>query len=329
MASDLPWRVGIIGLGRAVSGVAQGSEQLIWTHASAIAAHPMLKLAVCLDPDDRVAEAFSRTWDAPAARNWNELIAQRLDCLLIAAPTDVHERYLVAALATQIPVVVCEKPLTTDRKSACGLVDAYRAAKRRLHVYYPRRSISEVNILRERILKQEFGPLRSFSAYYGNGLRNIGCHVIELILRLFGPIKQVEARAFETENVSKRDPSPGLWLRLESGVEGVMQAYHYSDYAMLELDMLFQDARVRLSDLGFALEFWRSVPSARYSGFRELALERVEYTDYGNAAHRFWGAVRDSAMPMVDDWELDILDVVEAGLESLRSGRPVDVGTRD
>jgi predicted dehydrogenase len=329
MTPDVPWRVGIIGLGRAVSGANQSGEQAIWTHPAAIAAHPMLEIAGCLDPDARVAEAFSLTWATPAARDWNELIAQRLDCLLIAAPTDVHERYLADALTAQIPVIVCEKPLTADRKSAGELIAAYRAAQRRLHVYYPRRSISELNTLRQRILKKEFGPLRSFSAYYGNGLRNIGCHVIELILRLFGPVKQVEARAFDADHVSNRDPSPSLWLRLESGVEGIMQAYQYSDYAMLELDMLFQDARVRLSDLGFRLEFWCAGSSGRYLGFRELALERVGHTDYGDATRRFWDTVRDSAMPIIDDWELDILDVVEAGLKSLQSGRAVDVGSGD
>ena len=326
--SNTRWRVGIVGLGRAVNAPGHSDGKAVLRHPAAVAGHPSLELVAAFDPDEQASRDFSRHWGAAAARTWHELVDHRLDCLLIAAPTAVHAQYLADAIATDIPVIVCEKPLTDDPSTARHVIAAYKKAQRTLHVFYPRRWISELEAVRLRMANGELGPLRGFTAYYGGGLRNIGCHVIELVLRLLGPIERAQARS--SGYGAHDDPAPHLWLRLDSGVEGVMYAYQYSDYAMLEFDMLFQDGRIRLADLGFRLEHWHVVASSRYAGYRELALDRVENTDYGEAVRRFWMYVRDRGLaPTVDDWELAIMDVVHAGLQSLQSGRSVDVRSGD
>jgi predicted dehydrogenase len=330
--SDGRWRVGIVGLGRAVNAAKASDQQKIWSHPGAIIDHAKLELVACFDPDERASNAFKKIWSAAVARDWQELIDHRLDCLLIAAPTIVHAQYLDDALTAQIPVVVCEKPLTDDLETARRVMASYRAERRRLHVYYPRRWISALEILRVRIAEGGLGQLRGFSAYYGNGLRNIGCHLIEMILRLLGPVAQVEARSSGHGDDAGADPTPHLWLRLKSGIEGFVYAYEYADYAMIELDLLFEKGRVRLSELGFRLEHWHVMPSNRYAGFRELALERVDDTDYAEAARRFWRYIREAderGISLVDDWEIRILEVVHAGLESLRLGGAVDVRSGD
>ena len=326
MTGDAAWRVGIVGLGRAVTGIAGSAERKIWSHPAAIVDHSGLDLVAVFDPDEAVARAFCQAWGCVAVPDWLGLAAQSLDCLLIAAPTPRHAAYLRDAHEAGIPVVVCEKPLCDDRDAAHATIRAYREAGSGLHVYYPRRWISQLDALRRAIAEGEFGGLRSFSAYYGNGLRNIGCHAIELILRLLGPVARVRAHP-PAHDGDPSDPTPDLRLGLAGGGDGILQAYRYGDYALFELDMLFEKGRARVSDLGFRLETWRAAPSARYPGFRELAPAPAETTDYGEAARRFWRYVRsESGRTTVDDWELNILDVVEAGLESLRVGREIDVG---
>jgi predicted dehydrogenase len=305
---------------------------VIWTHPAAIVDHPLLTLVAGFDPHQPTCKSFGQAWGAAAARDWQDLVGYELDCLLIAAPTATHAQYLEASLVAQIPIVVCEKPLTGNLNSTRRLVASFQAAQRQLRIYYPRRWISDLEELRLRIVAGEFGALRTFSAYYGNGLRNVGCHLIELILRLLGTIERVAARSSSFGDYANDDPTPHLWLQLGNGVDGLMQAYEYSDYAMVELDMLFEQSRIRLTDLGFRLECWKSAPSLRYTGYRELTLERSDHTDYGEAARRFWRYVRDQndpKAPMVDDWELAIAAVVEAGIESLSSGKEVNVSASD
>lgn len=326
MAGDL--RVAILGCGLAAG---LGNDETVWSHPRAIAELAGLRLALAFDPDAARLAAFCAQWGCVAAESPESLLGQGPDILLICAPTSLHEHYLSAALAAGITTVVCEKPLVGDADTARRLVKAYGAAGHSLYVYYPRRWIGAVRELAAEIAAGSWGQPLGFHGWYGKGVLTIGCHSIDLIRMLLGPAVRVMALDRPVGGTAPGELTPDIRLGLASGVSGLLQSYDYSRYALTDLDLLFEEGRVRLTDLGFRIQRWRRVPSPHFAGFFELASEGPAETDYARAALGLWRRVRDShgGAPVVDDGDCLSLGVIDAVARSLQTGREENVHSGD
>ncbi len=151
-------RVGLVGAGK------MGADHARRIHERVSNA----ELVAIGDPDlDRASRAASgiegcRTHGDPA-----EVISSSdVDAVVLATPGATHEPLLLAAIERGIPVL-CEKPLTPDSKSALRVVEAERAAGRRLvQVGFMRRFDPEYRELKRLLDAGDFGrPLLMHCAH--------------------------------------------------------------------------------------------------------------------------------------------------------------------
>jgi len=181
-------RIGLVGAGR------MGS-----VHLRALQRAQGVELAGVAEP----VEAIRRRLAADGIRahaGIEQLIeAQRLDGVLIAAPSDQHAELVGRFTAARVPVL-CEKPLGVRVADTVAAADAARSAGVLLQVGYWRRFVPELRALRDRIAAGELGtvyqvacmqwdhepPTAEFRAHSGGIAVDMAVHELDQVRWLVG-----------------------------------------------------------------------------------------------------------------------------------------------
>ena len=184
-------------------------------HAPLIAATPGLQLAAVVTRDpERGARARQRypgvsVLASPTAV-WRA--ADDVDLVVVATPNDTHTTFAEAALEAGLAVVV-DKPLATTAADAARLIAAAAAAGRPLTVFQNRRWDSDFLALRKLIATGALGDVWRFESRFerwrpapkpgwresgdpasgGGLLLDLGSHLVDQALTLFGPVTRVYA----------------------------------------------------------------------------------------------------------------------------------------
>ncbi|MFZ1994378.1 MAG: Gfo/Idh/MocA family oxidoreductase [Solirubrobacteraceae bacterium] len=141
----------------------------------------------------------------------DELLAHELDGIVIATPSALHAEQAIAALRQGF-AVFCQKPLARDADEARRVVDAARAADRRLGIDLSYRWLTATRSARAAIVAGELGEVFAVDLTFHNAygpdkpwfwdrrlagggcLIDLGTHLVDLALWLTGG-RTVEVRA--------------------------------------------------------------------------------------------------------------------------------------
>src|SRR5262245_32546892 len=166
--------------------------------------------AVARAQADKAADFAARHGASRSYADWRELVRDPgLDAVYVATPVRLHAEQAVAA-AESGKHVLCEKPMALDPESCERMIAAARAHGVRLGVAYYRHHYPLVRRLRALLdtgelgdpvlaLVQAFEPfdpgpghprewLLRRSESGGGPMADFGCHRVEVLLDLFGPL---------------------------------------------------------------------------------------------------------------------------------------------
>ncbi|WP_405013180.1 Gfo/Idh/MocA family oxidoreductase [Kitasatospora sp. NBC_01539] len=225
-----PFRVGLIGYGLAGSAF----------HAPLIAATPGLRLAavVTANPDrrDRLRRAHP---DAQPVDTPEQLLARgdELDLVVVASPNRTHVPIAGAAVAAGIPVVV-DKPLAGTAAEAAALCDLAEQAGVMLSVFQNRRWDGDFLTARRLLEQGVLGRVHRFESRFerfrpkpkpgwreladpaevGGTLYDLGSHLVDQAITLFGPVESVYAEIETLRDGAVVDDDAFVALTHASGV---------------------------------------------------------------------------------------------------------------
>ncbi len=216
MTPDNPARTA--GSDRKLRFALAGCGRIAANHFDALARHAERAewVAVCDVQPDALAKACARTGAAGFA-SLPELLAQApalgLDCLVLATPSGLHSRQVIAAAQAGVHVIT-EKPMATRWADGLAMVQACDAAGVRLFVVKQNRLNSTLQLLRQAIALGRFGRLFMVTvnvfwtrpqSYYdsaawrgtwefdGGAFMNQASHYVDLLDWLIGPVESVMA----------------------------------------------------------------------------------------------------------------------------------------
>lgn len=223
-------RVGLIGYGLAGSIF----------HAPLIAATPGMRLAMIVTSNPERVEAARAAHPAAtivdsAERLWER--ADALDLVVVASPNRTHVPLARAALAAGLPVVV-DKPLAATAEEGRALVDEARRLGLMLTVFQNRRWDGDFLTVRRLIAEGALGEVRRFESRFerwrprpktgwreqgdpaeaGGTLYDLGSHLIDQALVLFGPVTHVYAEVDRRRPGVQVDDDAFVALTHASGV---------------------------------------------------------------------------------------------------------------
>jgi predicted dehydrogenase len=228
-------RWGIVGCG-AVTEVKSGPALQRVAHSSLV--------AVMRRDGDKARDYAQRHgvshWYDDAA----QLIADPLvNAVYVATPPSTHKAYALMAIAAGKPVYV-EKPMAMDAAECQAIIDAGRAADVPVFVAYYRRALPRFRRVRELLESGAIGALRSVHvslhqplhprytdpagthwhvqpAISGGGLfMDLGCHTLNLLDWLFGPIVTSKGLATNQLGAYAAEDSVAMSYAFVSGLVG-------------------------------------------------------------------------------------------------------------
>jgi len=165
-----------------------------------------------------------------------------VSAVYIATPPGSHLQYALMACAYQKPVYV-EKPMARNHAECMRMLEAFQSAKLPLFVAYYRRALPRFLKVRELIAKRVLGRITGVSyrfsgAYHrdpagtplpwrlrpeesgGGLLLDVGCHTLDLLDWLLGPLEHVSGTAVNVASPHDVEDNVALQFRTASGALG-------------------------------------------------------------------------------------------------------------
>ncbi|WP_330349526.1 Gfo/Idh/MocA family protein [Streptomyces sp. NBC_00582] len=227
---ETPVRVGLIGYGLAGSVF----------HAPLIAATEGLTLdTVVTSNPERQDQARAAFPDVRLAATAEDLLARadELDLVVVASPNRTHVPLATAALKAGLPVVV-DKPVAGSAAEARELAALADERGLLLSVFQNRRWDNDFLTLRALLAEGELGDVRRFESRFerwrpqpkggwresgdpaeiGGLLYDLGSHVVDQALALFGPAARVYAEADVRRPGAETDDDTFIALTHTGGV---------------------------------------------------------------------------------------------------------------
>jgi predicted dehydrogenase len=343
-------RVGVIGCGRIAQEV----------HLPVLAGLSDVQVVALADPDPTCSEAVRRY--APLAKTYRgglELLEHRgLDCVVIAAPTQLHAPLAANAMRRGLHVYL-EKPIGTTLEEGAMLLEAWEQRRPvgmvgfnyRFHPVYQsaRQLLNQGAVGKPLAVSSVFvsssavqGQWRASRSCGGGVLLDLASHHVDITHFLFGdPVADVRAQTYSGHS---EEATATLQMRLESGLligssfsYGTVDDDRYEIYGergLLRIDrhlsvrcqlIPIANQRARLRQMASALNFlWR--PSFTLERRRAPGHE----PSYAKAMQAFVDAVRAKrpVQPSLADG-YRALAVIAAAEDSVRTGSATRVFTSE
>lgn len=331
-------------------------------HAPLVAATPGLRLAAVVTSDPERAQRAQSSYPGvsifdSAERLWER--ADALDLVVVASPNSTHVPLALAALRAGLPLVV-DKPLAPTAAEGRALVEEARRRGLLLTVFHNRRWDGDFLTVRRLLGEGALGRVLRFESRFerwrpepkpgwrqsgesgeaGGLLYDLGSHLIDQSLLLFGPARRVYAelgRPYAGVNADNDTfvalthacgVRSHLWMSSAAAQKGPRFRVLGSAaaYAKHGLDVQ-EDALGRGERPGGP--GWGEEPERVWGLFGaddELRPVRTEAGSYQSFYRGVVAAIRGGAPPPVDPAEaVAVLEVIEAAGRSHASGQTVSL----
>jgi predicted dehydrogenase len=219
-----------------------------------------------------LAASFAKNFGAKRwYSDWRGLLSDdEIDAVYIATPVHLHAAQAIAA-AEAGKHVLCEKPMAMNPEECDRMIDAARSQGVKLGVAYYRRFYPVVERIKEIIKAGEIGvpALAQMEAFEwfnpaagdprswllqkelsgGGPMFDFGCHRIEVLLNIFGPISEVKALIANTVFDREVEDTASASFRFAGGACAVLSVSHAAAEAKDTLKIFGSQGSIRVSIL--------------------------------------------------------------------------------
>lgn len=271
------YSVAIIGAGNIAAGFDSFSTNKILTHAHAVSVSEVFGLKGFYDLDKKKAEYAAKKWGTRAYDALEELVVDA-DVCVCCVPDRYHSSVIEELIKYNPRIIITEKPLASTLEEAIKIQE-YCSTSCPIAVNYSRRYISDFQRLKQEI--GEYDRLIKGVGYYGKGTFHNGSHLVDLLQFFFGKVDYVKKTGIAIHDL-ENDPTCDAvlgWNNKNIYILGVDSRA----ITVFEIDLLFENARIRILDGGQRIEKYIRNESEDYEGYYVYNLSDVTKVDYSQA----------------------------------------------
>ncbi len=328
-----PFKTALVGFGKIAQGYARDpvmAKLMQYTsHAQVLRDHPAFDFCAVVDSAlPALKQAQSDYPEIAIASSCAELTnGDDIQVLVLATPPD--NRLCDIKVFNNLQAVIVEKPLGIDLKSSQEFLSYCQERNIRVQVNLLRRADSLTSELAAGTLTRHIGKLQSGFGLYGNGIKNNGVHMVDLVRLLLGPIERVIALpglAF-TEGPITADINLPFALTLVTGQSIFFSPVKFSAFRENGLQLIGDSGKLDYLHGGLSIYTTPLGPNRMVSGEMELVYDKPESiaSTLGQAFYRMYDNLADNlhnGTPLCSSAQSALAStaIVEAILRSRDSG---------
>ena len=308
MQTDKPLRALIVGAGKIAAGYdAPGSKEIL-THAHGFQSVTGFTLTGFVDRDLAQAEQAAAKWGGKAYADIRAAFADGpIDVVSVATPDATHAAVL-KELATFSPrLIFCEKPLALNWMDAQAIQELYRQLPTEIQVNYLRRFVPEFRAVKQAIDAGSYGRFLTGSGFYVKGFLHNGSHMVDLLQYWLGGATDIQeltdrdnaedvfAKEFGMLNLAESvvDEEKSVLLAFADGGLFTIQSLVGNPYWIFEMDLLFEQKRLRILDSGLAIQEYTLGENPVFPGTPEMQPQPIGTTGLDRAMQFAMENIRD------------------------------------
>jgi predicted dehydrogenase len=182
----------------------------------------------------------------------NEIDYSKYEIVSLTTPTDTHFNYLKTILQNNVPLVICEKPISLSKIELYELEELKKKSKSKIIVNYSRRFNTFYEELKDYFEEnQAILKIKHINIRYCRGFLNNCSHALDLINFLFSIDMTLENfKIIEKEyDTFQKDPTISAVYN-EKDFSINIKGFTNLSYFIFEIDFFFTDMKIKIKNLG-------------------------------------------------------------------------------
>lgn len=301
MQTHRPLRALVIGAGKIAAGYDEPDAKEILTHAHGFQSVPGFALIGFVDRDLAQAEQAAAKWGGKAYADIRTAFADGpVDVVSVATPDETHAAVLKELAAFSPRLIFCEKPLALSWTDAQVIEDLYRVLPTAIQVNYLRRFVPEFRAVKQAIAAGSYGRFLTGSGFYVKGFLHNGSHMVDLLQYWLGEATDIQELAGgksdaiqNAEEIFVADTEKTALLTFVDGGLFTIQSLAGNPYWIFELDLLFEQKRLRILDSGLSIQEYTLGENPVFPGTPEMQPQLVRTTGLDRAMQFAMENIRD------------------------------------
>jgi predicted dehydrogenase len=329
----MPFKTALVGFGKIAQGYARDPVMAklmqYSSHGQVLRDHPAFDFCAVVDSAlPALKQAQSDYPEIAIASSCAELTnGDDIQVLVLSTPPD--NRLSDIKGFNNLQAVIVEKPLGIDLKSSQEFLSYCQERNIKVQVNLLRRADSLTSELAAGTLTEHIGKLQAGFGLYGNGIKNNGVHMVDLVRLLLGPIERVIALpglAF-TEGPITADINLPFALTLATGQSIFFSPVKFSAFRENGLQLIGDSGKLDYLHGGLSIYKTPLGPNRMVSGEMELVYDKPESiaSTLGQAFYRMYDNLADNihnGTPLCSSAQSALAStaIIEAILRSRDSG---------
>lgn len=118
-----------------------------------------VEIAGIFNEDENVGQSLAKQFDTKYYKDYNDLLAQKLDGAIVCSANADHKKHVIAAANAGCPHILCEKPIATTVEDAQEMISVCKAKGAQLGIAFPCRYIPAVISAKQSIDEKTIGKI--------------------------------------------------------------------------------------------------------------------------------------------------------------------------
>lgn len=247
------------------------------THGQVLREHPGFDWQAVVDPDE-ASRAAAKDWGvAHVGASVADIAALKPEVAVLAIPPGARAAIVEQLLS--LKAVIVEKPLGATRAESESFMRLCAERGIAVQVNLWRRADRLFRSLADGELARRVGEVQAVTAFYGNGMRNNGTHMVDFLRMLLGePVRAAVlggAKAAPQSSV-KGDTQFAAALTLANGAVATLQPLDFEAYREVGVDIWGRDGRLSILQEGLGAAFYLRTDNRALSGAHEVASDQPQ-----------------------------------------------------
>ncbi len=252
----MKYKILVLGCGN-IGALYDWDTEAVLTHMKSFSKHGSFEIS-CYDTNEELLERVCKRYNASKVTTVSVDLFRRFDVVSVCTPTFTHETILVDLFLAEVPVILCEKPISDNLSSLENLAEQYKKSKSKVIVNYMRRFQPDFILLAKEIQKQQKkSPLISLAIRYQRGLINNCSHAFDLLSFLFEREMRLDGVVTGPKVFDNFDNDPTFslianWNEVFVNIMGLPNVR----FSHFEIDLFFSHHKIAIRDSGNTIDWF-------------------------------------------------------------------------